>query len=656
MNDSSRVAQDLETPVNPYSLLEAVNRSSGGAGVAWLIFVALMAYLLIAVAAVSHKELLLDAAVALPILQARVPLTGFFTGAPFLLLLVHMLVIGQFVMLARKALEFSAAVRMLEVSERRTHPLRLELDNLFLVQAIAGPERARVLGALLHSASWGSLVVLPVLLLLYIQAAFLPYHDAAITSLQRGALLCDIALLVLVSVFLWRLETSVLRAFWRTGLNHPIGLMLTAAVLLGAVFVSLALATVPERPGEDEAGGTRAGAGGELARLFPRNLVVTDRDIRGDGDAGGRSINLRGRDLRHARLDRSDLRQADLTGADLDGASLVGADLRGARFACADVERLVLTGNRALGHCASARGADFTRARLSGAAMQGIDLTGALLNDGELEGAELAQAEASGASFTGARLDGADLAMASLIGANLLLASARGADLGGAKLAFADLTGAQMQGVNLTFAGLEGARLRDARLEGATARTARLMGAELAGAKLQGSDFAGAIVWRTLPPAGEDAALGDMAQILLRPPTEEELAALAALPGHTDSAPLKQRLTEGIAALSDAGEGASWASAADAQLWQGLIKASEAAGDGYKGRLTEFLWRLVCRSPRADGALATAVARRALEPGFKGDVTALYDKFKGADCPPAQALGPRLQRELALIGEAAGVR
>jgi uncharacterized protein YjbI with pentapeptide repeats len=650
MNDSSRVVQDLETPVNPYSLLEAVNRSSGGAGVAWLIYVALMAYLLVVVAGVSHRDLLLGTDVSLPILQTRIPLTRFFTGAPFLLVLVHMLVIGPFVMLARKALEFSAAVRMLEVSERRTHPLRLELDTLFLVQAIAGPERARVLGALLNAVSWLSLVVLPVLLLLYIQAAFLPYHDAGITSLQRMALFADVALLVLVGVFLWRLETSLLRAFWRTGLNHPVGLALTGLTLVAAVCFSLLIATLPERRESEEA----RGVVGALGSFVSRNLNVVDSDLNPDRDQRGRAITLRGRDLSHARLDRSDLRQADLTGADLNGASLVGSDLRGATLACADPERPVANGNRALGLCASARGADFTRARLGGARMQGVDLAGARLTGADLEGAELAQAEAPGISLAEARLDGANLTGASLFGADLQHASLVGADLSGAKLAFADLTGAALQGTVLAKAGFEGARLRDAHLEGVSARFARLFGADLGGAKLQGGDFAGSLVWRAVPPGVEDIALADLTQVVLRPPTEEEIAALAKAPAFTDNAVLKQRLS-GIVAVSG-GEGSATAGTPDTQSWQSLIVASETAGEAYKGRLTELLWRLACRAPAASAALATAIARRALEPGFRGDPAALYEKLKGGECLAAQGINPRVLRALAVVGEPVGTR
>ena len=99
---------------------------------------------------------------------------------------------------------------MLETSDQRTHPLRLELDNFFFVQAIAGPERSRIVSIFLHGMSWLTLVVMPVLLLLYMQLVFLPYHDVAITWVHRSTVLADIALLVLIGVFLLRLGDLVL--------------------------------------------------------------------------------------------------------------------------------------------------------------------------------------------------------------------------------------------------------------------------------------------------------------------------------------------------------------------------------------------------------------------------------------------------------------
>jgi uncharacterized protein YjbI with pentapeptide repeats len=673
MNDMSQGAVDTETPVNPYSLLEAVNRSSGSARTAWLIYIALMAYLLVTIAGVSHKDLLLDSDIALPILGVKIPLARFFLGAPVLLLLVHMGVIAQFALLARKTLEFAASIRMLETSDERTHPLRLELDNFFFAQAIAGPERSRSVGFLLHAMTWLTLLVSPVVLLAYVQLVFLPYHDVGVTWAHRVVLLADIGLLLCVGVFLWRLETSFLRAFWRAGRHHPLSFLVTGLLLAAAALFSLTVATVPGE-GVDAAAhqGNARGAGtlfgyavpglpatpqGALFGVFHRNLNVTDADLVVDRSAtlGAPTLNLRGRDLRFARLDRSNLHQADLTGADLEGVSLVGADLRGAQMGCADPNQLLLADSRSAAGCASARGANLSKARLSGARMAGIDLRGARLEEAQLDGAQLAQAAMSGANLAGARLDRADLAGAALSGASLPRASLQGADLTGAKLQLADFTGAALQGANLSLAALEGALLRNAELDGANLRRAVLLGADMSGAKMQAADLAGAQVWRTRPPGGEGSAFADTAQILLRPPTDEELAALGASLARIEDGALKTRLGDALAGLADAGQNSGWATSPEQQLWQGLARsASElATTEGYRIRLTEALARLMCRPRFADGAVAASIARRAMAQGFKGDVAAVYDKLRAADCPAATAVGPALMRELATAADAA---
>jgi uncharacterized protein YjbI with pentapeptide repeats len=677
MNDPGRTASEAEAPVNPYSLLEAVNRSSSAANTAWLIYIGLMAYLLVAVAGISHKDLLLNNDIPLPVLQVKIELTRFFLFAPIVLVLVHTGVLGQLVLLARKALEFHASICMLETTDERTHPLRLELDNFFFVQAIAGPERSRVVSAFLHGMSWLTLVILPVLLLLYIQVVFLPYHDTAITWAHRVSLLADIALLMLIGVFLMRSETSFLLAFWRTSLQHPVSLLVTAALLGVVALFSLFAATVPGEPldrlasswsrdaqpteeGERQAGGYAlpfmpASTDGSLFGMFHRNLNVTDLDLVVDKDVvpGEPSLNLRGRDLRFAKLDRTDLHQADLTGAALDGASLAGADLRNAWMQCADLNRLLLADDRRAARCTSARGTNFVRARLSEAKMVGIDLRGAKLDEATLTGAELTYGLMSGASFANARLERADLSGGAwLQGANFLLAALQGADLSGAKLQMTDFSSAGLQGANLYLAHLEGAVLRNADLEGANLQSSKLHGADLSGAKLQAADLSEAEVWRTTPPASESALLTDMSRLAIKPLEELETAGLKAVLARLDDQDLKARLLERLTPLLDEAQAATWASP-DQQTWSSLAKASEGAGDGYKTRLTEYLAGLMCKPRWANGSVATGIARRAQGMGFKGDVAGLYDRLKGADCPPGRAVPAAVMSGLGAAADAA---
>jgi hypothetical protein len=150
-------------------------------------------------------------------------------------------------------------------------------------------------------------------------------------------------------------------------------------------------------------------------------------------------------------------------------------------------------------------------------------------------------------------------------------------------------------------------------------------------------------------------AFADMAQIALRPPTDDELAALAASLAQAVDEHLKLRLADVLAGLTDTGQNATWAGSPERDLWQGFAKSSgdAAAADDYRTRLTEVLARLACRPRFADGAVAAGIARRSMAQGFKGDMPALYDKLRSPDCLASAAIGPALMRELAAAADAA---
>jgi uncharacterized protein YjbI with pentapeptide repeats len=659
MDDETRLAvDDAETPVNPYSLLAAVNASGRSANVAWLLFLGVAAYLLIAVAAVSHRDLLLNADVVLPLLQVKIGLLRFFLLVPILLVVLHAGLLGKLALFARKTLEFDAAVRLLESTDERTHPLRLELDGFFLAQALAGPERSRVMSAFLNGVSWLTLAILPVVLLLLVQIAFLPFHDPAVTIAHRLAVLADIVLLLLMGVFLVRPETTYFGAFWRTALHNPGSLAFGVVVLVAAACVS-AVATVPGDGTRGDWTSRLMGADGALFGVFPRNLQVTDADLVGGRDPapGARTVSLRGRDLRGARLDRSDLRQADMTGANLDGASLAAADLRRIDMRCSERTDLRPSETRAAPLCASARGANFAGTRLDGAGMTGIDLSGARFQGASLEGARLAEARAAGADFSGAELPRADLAGAALQGASFQQANLQGADLASAQLQMSDFSGAWMQGAALAAANLEGAVLRDTALEAASLRMAKLFAADLRGASLQLADLSGAFVWQTLPPSSGSVASADLGNLVFSAPTEDDMTRMRSALDTLGAAPDKVRLAALATPLNDAAPNNAWRTSTDGQAWAALVTAAEAGlADDVRTRVTSGLAQMACRASFGDGAVAAGIVRRALSGGFKGDVAALYGRLKGSDCPAAAALPASVLRDLGAAAGQAGAQ
>lgn len=680
MTDAARVGPEGETPVNPYSLLEAVNSASDTANAAWLIFLGIMAYFTIAVAGVSHKDLLLETPVSLPIMQVQVQQSLFFQFAPVILVLFHVGVVAQLVLLSRKTLEFDYAVRSLEMTDRRNHPLRLELHNFFFVQAVAGPHRSHVMSVFLHGMSWLTLVVLPVVILLFIQLSYLPYHDIEVTWTHRICLLLDIAMLVLIGIFLLRIEASFFSAFWRTTVSSPIAFLVTTGVLLAVTFFSFFVATVPGEAldrvtqtltrTDRRADGMRASTGfalpfvraradGTLWGRFHRNLVVTDQVIapKRAYAADETSISLRGRDLRFAKLDRSDLRRADLTGADLEGASLVGVDLTEARMACADVSELILSEDREKARCVKASYANMMRVRLSGARLGGIDLTSARLEEANLDGADLSYAIATGANFSSAHLERADMTGGvQLQGANLLVAQLQGANLFGALMQGADLSSASLQGAILTHAHLQGAILRDADLEAADLQYANLQRADLSGARVRAADLRGATVWQTTPPLPESLALADLGGIVARPVDPEEAKIIRGWAEKVEEERVKRQVLEALDPLFNNAESSRWGNAPERQIWQSYATITQSAPqEAYPKDLTDHLMTLMCKARYGNGSIATGIAQRAQGAMFRGNLSAINDRLRTRDCPAAANMSPRLMQRLSTtVDQASG--
>jgi uncharacterized protein YjbI with pentapeptide repeats len=458
----------------------------------------------------------------------------FFVLAPILFIVSHAYTLVHFVMLAAKTGAYDAALReQLESAPETSDSLRRQLPSNVFVQFLAGPRDIREggLGWLLKAIAWISLVIGPVLLLLLIQAQFLPYHLEWVTWVQRFAVLVDV-------ILLWLLWPAVLSGrseikwppLWRYPVLTlaslvPFGLAFTAATFPGeamedwigkrqwippnAVTAWLGAKDRQDKPiwssfhdllfqGEvDEVTGRRTS-------LFSNTLVLpyfdaleaTKIDELKKLDSVKHTLVLRRRHLESAIFDNADLRKADLESAYLQDASLKSAQLERASLKSAQLQRAVLD-EAQLQHTAldeaRLQGAWFKRAQLQKASLKGAYLQDAALSDAQLQGASLEHAHLECMSLIDEALQGASLESAHLQGANLTVAHLEGASLKHANLWGANLQGAYLQGASLERAELQGAYLGSAHLDAASLDSAGLQGADLAGADLEGAslDYAG---------------------------------------------------------------------------------------------------------------------------------------------------------------------
>lgn len=419
-----------------------VNYASGAARNAWIVFLALIAYFLITVAAISHQDLLLNNPLKLPVLDVSISLKAFLYFGPLGLLLLHFSLLLQHAMLARKLRELHDRVTRFEgVNLFRTHRVRVQLHSYFYTQLIAGPSRSKFFAFLLRLMTWLTLCVLPVLVLLAFQVTFLPLHDVNATWALRIYLIADIAIMTIFGVFMRFPERGFVAGFGARIAAAPLSFLAMLGTGIALVFFSLGVATIPDermdvvmtsvwprQVPQNEGDMRRARFAfaptvvlfegevnyltGRPSSLFGRNLVVTDTDLVRDAEvkSAEATINLRRRDLRYGVFDRTDMHLADMTGVSGAGASFRETNLRGVKAEKADLQYADLW-RAQVGFATGPANttANLRQISLRNAFMQEADLSGVDFTDATLEGADLQKAQLGSVRWEGTVLKGANL-------------------------------------------------------------------------------------------------------------------------------------------------------------------------------------------------------------------------------------------------------
>lgn len=521
------------------ALLESVNSASQHVRNYYITFLLAGFYIAMIVWSTTDLMLLKDTPVKMPLLDVELPITGFYTSAPYFFLLLHFNLLLQFSLLADKVHRFDHAVIKLTDSNSRDY-YYTRLFAFAFTQTLSGRHHSRLLRFLLTLMVWISTIWLPLGILIGLQVGFLAYHSEEILSWQRMAIMLDLLVLIIFwpiirspdgngfnwilrasgfsFIYLWiisRLPTTLPKASKIARLstqNNPTensgnplfegGLSLVTLLLV--VTFSWAIAVLPDSHQEKAVRDWLADNAsfdwksicpsketGQpyfklTEQLFDGIYVSNEQCSKKPKDSVfNRNLIIREQLLIANELKAED--EADLMSEDevihqtalkkVIGLVLSNRDLRYADFSGSRLPKVDFVG-------ADEKPSDLSYANFSYAM-----LVDAFMSDSKLQGADLAYAKLQGANLWNAQLLGTDLFNARLQGANLNFAKLQGANLRGALLLGAKLNKAELQGANLWSAQLLGANLFNAQLQGAVLRKAGLQGANLTEAQLQGTDL-----------------------------------------------------------------------------------------------------------------------------------------------------------------------
>ncbi len=567
---NSSAEKKLPTKINLEPFGTAVNEAAARVRGLWLGYIALLAYLFIAVGAVTHRDLLLENPVKLPVLNVELPLIGFFTVAPIFFLINHFFLLLQLKELGRRIREFNDEIDTTKLSDKARQRQRRTLDTFVIVQllGVAKAEHEQLTSKLLNAIALITLVIAPTILLLTFQLQFLPYQNELVTWMHRIALGIDLALLWIFWPSINNGEWSPMWCTWVPLIDNRSSwwrkwVSLRGTVVSIVVIFACAIATFP---GEFMDGGIEYADEEDTIVKDWRNPSDSNfswlkGQLFGELSTGWLSSDINERVNKRERLipfyrgiDLAD----DKTLIDLDKFDKIIKRNRDNKdnLELWNTTRTLSLRNRSLRGAmldrTDLRNVDFFQARLQGASLNGADLQGASLDKAYLQGASFDGAKLQGASIKGVELQGVSLDYANLRGAELFGAKLQGASFNGANLQGASFNDAKLQGASFNGAKLQGASFNDAKLQGASLNSAYLQGASLNNAKLHGASLHNTFLWRAYATTDRENLTGIWVKApILSKLSPEQLAKLeteALL--DVESEDVKNRIKKRLARLS----------------------------------------------------------------------------------------------------------
>jgi uncharacterized protein YjbI with pentapeptide repeats len=183
------------------ALRQAVDDNAKLVRTIYTAFLGFCLYIAVLAGSTTHEQLLSDKAPKIPLVDIELPIVGIYLVTPLLLLLFHFNLLLQMYFLARTSWQFKGRLDQENLpTDKKSDHLDI-LNSSPFVYMLIGEHFGGIIRFLIRTMIGLTVFCAPLLLLLSLQSAFLPYHHAWLHDLHIAVIIVD----SVIVLFFWSL-------------------------------------------------------------------------------------------------------------------------------------------------------------------------------------------------------------------------------------------------------------------------------------------------------------------------------------------------------------------------------------------------------------------------------------------------------------------
>ncbi|MCW0235479.1 MAG: pentapeptide repeat-containing protein [Ferrovibrio sp.] len=198
----NRADREPASPAIPLDTLrKAIDDNAKLVRTIYTAFMGFCLYVAVLAGSTTHEQLLSDKAPKIPLLDIELPIVGIYLVTPLLLLLFHFDLLLQMYFLARTSWQFKDRL------DQERLPNEMEVDHLDMLNSspfvymLIGEHFGSTVRFLIRTMIGLTVFCAPLIVLLSLQGAFLPYHHPWLHDLHIAVIIAD----CIIVLFFWHL-------------------------------------------------------------------------------------------------------------------------------------------------------------------------------------------------------------------------------------------------------------------------------------------------------------------------------------------------------------------------------------------------------------------------------------------------------------------